>query len=232
MIPDARRVSATRRWAMSEAGLLAVITAIILFALNPSGRGFSLASVVATGLAAIIYRAETRIIRRRQSVMSKPFPPSWEEILRRRIPYYANLEEPERQRFQHMVSVFLDEKPIYGVGCTIDDTCRLLVASSAIIPIFAFPAWEYTTLRKVLVRPEAFDADFLPGNPSPMMALGMVGGGGLLDGVMILSLPELLSGYTQSAGKHNVGIHEFAHLIDQSNGSIDGIPATLPRECL
>lgn len=54
----------------------------------------------------------------------------------------------------------------------------------------------------------------------------------MLDGVMILSKPELLAGFSASAGKHNVGIHEFAHLIDQSDGAIDGIPATLPRDCL
>ncbi len=48
----------------------------------------------------------------------------------------------------------------------------------------------------------------------------------------VLSRAELLAGFSESAGKHNVGIHEFAHLIDQSDGIIDGIPATLPRECL
>jgi Mlc titration factor MtfA (ptsG expression regulator) len=49
---------------------------------------------------------------------------------------------------------------------------------------------------------------------------------------MILSKPELLQGFAEGTGKHHVGIHEFAHLIDQENGVIDGNPATLPRDCL
>ena len=164
--------------------------------------------------------------------MQRPFPPHWDAMLRARIPYYAGLDVGDGQRFQHMIAIFLDEKPIFGVGCEVDDTCRLLIAACAVIPVFSFPAWEYSSLRKILCRPEPFDADFRLGNTHPNMALGMVGGAGLLDGVMILSKPDLLAGFSAAAGRHNVGIHEFAHLIDQAKGAIDGIPATLPRDCL
>ena len=81
-------------------------------------------------------------------------------------------------------------------------------------------------------RPAVFDAEFRDGNHTPTLAQGMVGATGLFDGVMILSRPELFAGFAEGAGKHHVGIHEFAHLIDQTNGAIDGVPATLPRECL
>jgi Mlc titration factor MtfA (ptsG expression regulator) len=236
MIPDTARIRATRRWALGEGLMVGALAAVIVIALVPTWPGGLFAGVVGGALLAGIYRGETRIVRRRLAVMARPFPAAWEAVLRERIPYYASLEAAERARFQHLVALFLDEKPVHGVGCAIDDTCRLLVAASAIIPVFAFPGWEYTTLRKVLIRPEAFDAEFraetAPPGAGPAMALGMVGASGWFDGVMILSLPDLLAGFAEGAGKHNVGIHEFAHLIDRSDGAIDGVPATLPRACL
>src|SRR5437016_8089493 len=43
--------------------------------------------------------------------------------------------------------------------------------------------------------------------------LGMVGMGHL-RGVMVLSKPNLLAGFDDPAGKDNVGIHEFSHLVE------------------
>jgi Mlc titration factor MtfA (ptsG expression regulator) len=232
MIPDSRRIRATRRWALGECSAIGIMLAIIIVCINASALGCLVAAGAGTGLAALIYRGETRIMRHRMRIMERPFPDEWDGILRRRVPYYARLQGADLQRFRNMIAIFLDEKPIYGIGCTVDADCRLLIAASAIIPVFSFPTWEYSTLRKILVRPEPFDADFGAGNGHPTWALGMVGNSGMLHGVMILSRAELLAGFSETAGKHNVGIHEFAHLIDQSDGVIDGIPATLPRECL
>jgi MtfA peptidase len=232
VIPDARRIHATRRWALGEACLLAGFSVLIILAVNTAAHGIEASAVVAIAVVISVYYAETSIIRRRMGIMQRPFPTEFDGILRMNIPYYASLNTDDRRRFQAMCAIFLDEKPIFGIGCTVDDTCRLLIAASAIIPVFSFPAWEYSSLRKILLRPEAFDADFVHVNDRPTMASGMVGGTGFFDGVMILSKPELLAGYSGSHGKHNVGIHEFSHLIDSADGIIDGIPALLPRECL
>jgi MtfA peptidase len=232
VIPSPARIRATRRWAAGEAAVVACLLLLVVVALSPTLAGGAVAIALAVISAMFIYRRETRIVRRRLALMSQPFPQEWDAFLRTHIPYYARLHDAERQRFQHLVRIFLAEKPIHGIGCVVDDECRLLVAASAIIPVFAFPAWEYLTLRKVLIRPEPFDAAFRDQNLTPTMALGMVGATGLFDGVMILSLPDLLAGFSADAGKHHVGIHEFAHLIDQNDGHIDGIPASVPRECV
>jgi Mlc titration factor MtfA (ptsG expression regulator) len=55
-------------------------------------------------------------------------------------------------------------------------------------------------------------------------------GVGHLRGVMILSKPALLSGFDVTTDKDNVGIHEFAHLVDGADGAIDGIPPGVPPE--
>ena len=47
---------------------------------------------------------------------------------------------------------------------------------------------------------------------------------------MILSKPALLTGFDITTDKNNVGIHEFAHLVDGADGAIDGIPPGVPAE--
>ena len=50
-------------------------------------------------------------------------------------------------------------------------------------------------------------------------------GTGALNRLMILSKPDLLAGFRNPGDKRNVGLHEFAHLVDKSDGTIDGLPA-------
>ncbi len=164
MIPDPRRISATRRWSTGRGQRhIGTLLAIIVLCINAGAPGVLVAAGAGAGLAVLIYRSETRIMRRRIRIMERAFPDAWDAILRRRVPYYARLQGADLERFQRMIAIFIDEKPIYGVGCTVDADCRLLIAASAIIPVFSFPAWEYSTLRKILVRPEPFDADFQGG---------------------------------------------------------------------
>jgi Mlc titration factor MtfA (ptsG expression regulator) len=232
MLPTARRIRATRRWAVIAAILVAVPPTLLLLVMC-SGMMAKLAVALAGLVLGLgMYVRESRIIRSRLHAMRQPFPQAWDAILRHSVRYYASLEAEERERFQHLMQIFLAEKPIIGIGCVVDDTCRLLVAASAIIPIYAFPAWEYDMLRKVLIRPEAFDPAFDRRFPPSFFAEGMVSGSGLFHGVMIISQPALLSGFAHPGEKHNVGIHEFAHLIDFAKGHFDGVPATLPREYL
>ncbi len=44
---------------------------------------------------------------------------------------------------------------------------------------------------------------------------------------MILSKPALKYGFENESDKKNTAIHEFVHLIDKTDGSIDGIPELL-----
>ena len=58
-------------------------------------------------------------------------------------------------------------------------------------------------------------------------------GTGALNRLMILSKPDLIGGFRNPGDKRNVGLHEFAHLVDKSDGAIDGLPAVgLEREAI
>lgn len=180
-------------------------------------------------LAPILYWWLRRGDLRRQQIIAKPFPRHWESILVGQVAYFSALDELQRDRFRKMVMVFLDETRITGIRTDVDDQTRVLVAASAIIPIFHLPGWEYRSLGEVLIYPDSFDDSYQSDGEDPRNILGMVGTGHL-SGVMILSKPALITGFSIAGDGNNVGIHEFAHLVDQADGSIDGIPPGVPPE--
>jgi len=234
MIPtDESLRSARRAGALAGAAAAGALSAGA-WAASPNGYVLAGAILACVGAGVFVYRLVTRKTRRRLAVLARPFPHAWQQVLDRRVAFYAALgDDDEKLRFRKLLAVFLDETPITPSGVEVDDTCRVLVAASAVIPIFALPAWEYDMLREVIVRGEQFDFLF-PGAPRETEGIqGLVGTtGGAFNGTMVLSKADLLRGFENRPGKHNVGIHEFAHLIDKADGAVDGIPASLPRPCL
>ena len=146
-------------------------------------------------------------------------------LLERSIPYYSLLAPAEKTRFELLISEFLQQVNVEGVGVEITDLERIWVAASAVIPTFGFDAWRYRNLTNVLLYPDTFDQDF-QFEGAERSILGMVGSG-YMNGQMILSRSALEKGFSSSAGKENVGIHEFVHLIDKSDGATDGTPELL-----
>ena len=181
------------------------------------------------GLAAapIAYWWMRRRCKRRLRVMAQPFPRVWEGVLRSRVAYFNALNTEQQERFRQLIKIFLDETRITGIRTDVDETTRVLVAASAIIPIFNFSEWEYSRLGEVLIYPDEFDENFQTEGDGHRNTLGMVGVGHL-GGVMILSKPALVTGFDIAGDKRNVGIHEFAHLVDRADGVIDGLPPGVP----
>jgi MtfA peptidase len=153
------------------------------------------------------------------------FPPSWRSILDRKVLFYHNLLPEDKKRFEKDVSRFLKKVRVTGVNTEVDITDKLLVASSAAIPVFGFPDWDYTFLDEVLLYPGSFDSNYEI-NSREETITGMVGSGAM-EGKMILSKPSLHRGFENETDKQNVGVHEFIHLLDKEDGTVDGIPATL-----
>lgn len=153
------------------------------------------------------------------------FPAVWRSILDKKVLFYHNLTADEKKRFERDISRFLKKVKITGVETSIDITDKLLVASSAAIPVFGFPDWDYTFLDEVLIYPGSFDSNFKIDSREEVIT-GMVGRG-TMEGKMILSKPSLHRGFENETDKQNVGVHEFIHLLDKEDGTIDGTPATL-----
>ncbi len=152
------------------------------------------------------------------------FPQHWKTILLNKIGYYNSLSPENKILFEYKVHEFLLNCKITGIGIEINDTDRLLTASSAIIPIFAFTNWKYHNLSEVLIYPDNFNETFQTGTDQNIM--GMVGTGYMED-KMIISQKALYYGFNNQSDKKNTAIHEFVHLIDKADGVVDGIPELL-----
>lgn len=178
-------------------------------------------------LVFFFYRYVTRDARLRQQALAAEFPETWRQILAERVAFYLSLSEVDKPRFEKRIQVFLAQTRVTGIQTDIDDVTRVLVAASAIIPVFGFPDWEYGNLSEVLVVPDAWKEKQDPNKEQAPLA------GTLLGSVrnfqsshyMHLSKASLEQGFKDSLDRQNVGIHEFAHLLDEADGVIDGVPA-------
>ena len=181
---------------------------------------------MALALCPLVWYLLRRRTLHRLAVMRQPFPPHWETILQAHVRFFGALDEPLRARFRQMVRVFLDEVRITPIRTEIDDTVRVLVAASAVIPIFGFHDWEYRRLGEVLIYPASFDHEYQTRGKLGENILGLAGMGHL-SGVMVLSKPDLLNGFDKAGTTDHVGIHEFAHLVEDEEAR-RGLPPEVP----
>ena len=146
-------------------------------------------------------------------------------LLENNVRYYRQLGDEEKTRFAAEVREFLEHTHIEGVGAEVADLDKVLIASSAVIPIFAFPGWKYRNLTNVILYPDTFDEKYqFEGDRRSIM--GMVGSGPL-NGQMLLSKSALRGGFSEITDKSNTAIHEFVHLVDKTDGTVDGMPQSL-----
>jgi len=150
---------------------------------------------------------------------AKQFPKHWHKILLQKVRFYKRLDVNEQQRFQNRMMQFLSEVYI--------DT--VVIASSAVIPVFGFKEWHYTTLSSVILYPDSFNEDFeFSKDKKGRKILGVVGTG-RLEKKMILSKKALHRGFNYHQDGRNTAVHEFVHLIDKMDEKIDGVPEVLMK---
>ncbi len=186
-------------------------------------------SIIVFILIILFYRLITRKARRRKQILKDEFPALWRHTLQSRVGFYHTLSEEEKKRFEQLVQLFIGEKHIIGIKTTIDDSTKVLVAASAIIPVFGFKHWEYDNLGEVFVTEGAVtthqvdkeNQNIVAGQVQPFQN----------QHYMTISKSALEQGFKDMRDRSNVGIHEFAHLLDEADGVVDGIPkASLPPE--
>lgn len=147
-------------------------------------------------------------------------------FLSKQVAFYDALDSEQKTNFEERMMEFLRFITFEGIGTDVTRQDQLLVAASAIIPIFGFPYWRYKTLTNVILYPNRFNKEYEIEGNADRNILGMVGDGAM-NGQMILSKTALYQGFQNHHDSENTAIHEFVHLIDKSDGQIDGIPENL-----
>ncbi|MCX2743756.1 zinc-dependent peptidase [Mangrovivirga sp. M17] len=173
-------------------------------------------------LLLFVYYTYNQFTKNKKSKKIKTFPAEWRILLNQHVSFYNSLSKEEKGRFENKILEFLDACRITGIKTSVDPLDKILIASSAVIPIFQFPDWQYTNLNEILLYPSHFNHKFETTGEDRRI-LGMVGNG-YMEGKMILSKEALRRGFQNETDKKNTAIHEFIHLIDKADGVIDGVP--------
>src|SRR6187549_3502852 len=99
-------------------------------------------------------------LRKPRAVSTDPLPLQLKEILMTQVPFYQQLPENKKQDFEERAKQFLKQVKITGVKTVVEDLDKVLIAASAMIPIFNFPGWQYRNLHEVLLYPDSFNHEF------------------------------------------------------------------------
>lgn len=156
------------------------------------------------------------------------------KILSDNVAFYTKLSTADKLKFEDKIATFLGKTRIEGIEIDVTALDEMLIASSAIIPIFGFDDWTYKNLSSVLLYPDTFNAEFEFNNSKNQESVGEVlagqrnimgmVGSGFMNGQMILSRAALVHGFANATDAENTGIHEFVHLLDKADGLTDGLP--------
>jgi len=183
--------------------------------------------VLSVGLLAFVFLSA--LGKKRKPIQAPPIPPKKAHaLLLKHVRFYAGLSREDQTRFRERVKEFLDTVAVTPVGgVELRPLDQLYVACAAVIPVFRFENWRYKALNEVVIRPGNFSKDF-KGGPEDQTVMGMVGDGAM-HRTMVLAIDALRTGFEQQ-GRGNTGIHEAVHLLDKSDGAVDGVPEALLSE--
>lgn len=162
---------------------------------------------------------------KRQSI--QPFPGLWRKLLTDNVLYYRKLAKDRKITFEQRMMEFLSEVYIDGVQIELEELDKILIAASAVIPVFGFNEWHYTNLSGILLYPDNFNEDMQFSAQDDSRNIGGIVGNGRFEKQMILSKKALYHGFNNTTDKNNTAIHEFVHLIDKLDDNVDGVPERL-----
>ena len=195
--------------------------------------GIVLGLLAAGFLLFFFLRKRRKVVVEPEAPLPQSLPPTMVELLAENVPYYASLPDEKQPVFAERVNRFLASVTIEGVDTEVTALDKVLVASSAVIPVFAFDDWEYPNLTNVVLYDSTFNEKTFETEGTDRRTMGLVGTGGALQSSMALSKSALLNGFLNKTSKENTGIHEFVHLLDKVDGEIDGAPEMMmPKEHL
>lgn len=168
---------------------------------------------------------------RRDRLKRRPFPPLWAAIIENCLPIYLRLSVDERKRLQGHIQVFLAEKQFIGcAGLQITEEMRVAIASVACLLLLNERGRYFSKLRSVLVYPTTYfvEETAIAGNyVVEERRVARLGESWSHDQV-VLSWEQVQQDAQNWRDGRNVVLHEFAHQLDQEDGSAEGVPY-LPR---
>jgi len=162
----------------------------------------------------------------RRRIAEAPLPGEWRAILERNVPLYRGLPDPLKEELHGHIQLFLSDKTFEGFqGLEITDEMRVTIAGNACILLLNRPHEHFSNFSTIYLYPSTFVSqhesyDGLVQSIGPQARLGE----SWHRGPVVLAWDSVRSGVRDIHDGHNVVLHEFAHKLDDADGSVDGAP--------
>ena len=144
----------------------------------------------------------------------------------------GRLTAEDRAELFGLIQIFLVEKRFEGCGgLEITDEVRVTIAAQACILLLHRETDDYPNLTSILVYPTTYVVREGRRTAEGLVAEGPQArlGESWARDVVVLAWDSVLSGAADIHDGHNVVLHEFAHQLDQEDGTGDGAPALSRR---
>ena len=109
-------------------------------------------------IAALVITLLLKRVMAARRTTFKTFSPNWTAILKKEVRFYQKLTLAEQKGFEVRMLHFLNTTRIIGFeNMPINDKDRVLIAASAIIPVFRFENWEYDFISEIILHPKPIE---------------------------------------------------------------------------
>ncbi len=182
-------------------------------------------AVVGLVLALFIGKYIFRRMKRKQ-LLVMPFPDEWKQIIQKNVPLYNRLPDSLKEQLHGFVNVFIAEKKFEGCGgLEITDEIKVTIAAQASMLLLNRKAKYFPKLRTILVYPHTYAAKTVSSDGTVIINGQSVRlGESWQNGPVVLAWDSVTGGTMNIADARNVVLHEFAHQLDQEDGTSDGAP--------
>lgn len=164
--------------------------------------------------------------KRRAQLMSRSIPDAWQTMIQNNIPLYHRLPEALITQLNGLINVFLDEKTFVGCGGQeITNEVKVTIAAQACMLLLNRTPRFFPKLKTIYVYPHTYVANHIQHDGGLVIEDKSVRlGESWQNGPVVLAWDSIAGGTHHVQDGQNVVLHEFAHQLDQEDGSADGTP--------
>lgn len=169
--------------------------------------------------------------RRFRRHMAQPFPSEWEAALAE-VSLCRDLPAALREEWRDKIRAFLYHKRFVGCeGLEVSDAMRVQVAALACLLVLGRPSSLFARVRWIYLYPGAFRSRRPERDEAGVVSAseGSLLGHSWDDGRVVLAWDSVRKSIARPNDGFNVVLHEFAHQLDQEDGSADGAPLLYER---
>ncbi|PCJ56966.1 MAG: hypothetical protein COA79_17330 [Planctomycetota bacterium] len=164
--------------------------------------------------------------KRRKKLFSEPVTEEFLSVLIQFVPLYKKLPDNLQKELIGHMNIFLDEKSFEGcVGLEISTSIKIVIAAQACMLLLNRKTNYYPKLSVIYVYPDAFQSQQVTNEGGVETVENIIRSGeSWTNGPVVLSWNHTMHGANDIKDGQNVVFHEFAHQLDQEDGSNDGMP--------